>query len=53
MGWISNKLSFVKNALGKVSDLHPYARVGHDVLNSLGYGMSAAGASGGLQNRLM
>ena len=51
MGWISSKLPFVKNALNKID--HPYARVGHDVLNSLVYGMSAAGASGGLQNRLM
>ena len=43
---------FVKNELNKID--HPYARVGHDVLNTLGYGKSGAGTSGAsLQNRLM
>ena len=51
MGWISSKLPFVKNALGKIN--HPYAQVGHDVSGSMGYGKSGGGASGGLQNRLM
>ena len=49
MGWISSKLPFVKNVLGKVN--HPYAKVGHDVLQSLGYGrgsgVSGGGSSGG------
>lgn len=52
MGWISSKLPFVKNVLGKID--HPYAKVGHDVLKAVGYGKSGGGASGGnLQNRLM
>jgi hypothetical protein len=52
MGWISSKLPFVKNALNKID--HPYARLGHDVLNTLGYGKSGAGSSdASLQNRLM
>ena len=54
MGWISSKLPFVKNVLGKID--HPYARVGHDVLKAVGYGKSGGGSSGGinkLENRLM
>ena len=51
MGWTSSKLRFVKNVLGMAG--HPYARVGHDVLSTLGHGKSGAGTSGGsLQNRL-
>ena len=45
MGWVSSKLPFIKNVLGKVN--HPYAKVGHDVLQSMGYGRSGGGASGG------
>ena len=45
MAWISSKLPFVKNALGKIN--HPYAKVGHDVLQSMGYGRAGGGASGG------
>ena len=54
MGWISSKLPFVRNVLGKID--HPYAKVGHDVLKAVGYGKSGGGASGGnnkLENRLM
>ena len=47
MAWLSSKLPFVKNVLGKIN--HPYAKVGHDVLQSMGYGrnQSGGGASGG------
>ena len=54
MGWISSKLPFVRNVLGKID--HPYAEVGHGVLKAVGYGKSGGGASGGnskLENRLM
>ena len=55
MAWLSSKLPFVKNVLGKIN--HPYAKVGHDVLQSMGYGRgsgaSGGGASGGgLASRL-
>ena len=50
MAWLSSKLPFVKNALGKIN--HPYAKVGHDVLQTMGYGRSGGGASGGLASRL-
>ena len=50
MSWVSSKLPFVKNTLGKIN--HPYAKVGHDVLQSIGYGRSGGGASGGLASRL-
>ena len=45
MGWISSKLPGVRNILGKID--HPYAKVGHDVLRTMGYGKSGGGASGG------
>jgi hypothetical protein len=54
MAWISSKLPFVKNVLGKID--HPYARAGHDVLKAVGYGRSGGGSTGGnnkLENRLM
>ena len=52
MSWISSKLPFVKNILGKID--HPYARAGHDVLKAVGYGRSGGGTTGGgLQNRLV
>ena len=47
LGWLSSKLPFVKNVLGKID--HPYAQTGHNVLNALGYGKG----QGGLANRLM
>jgi hypothetical protein len=54
MAWISSKLPFVKNVLGKID--HPFAKVGHDVLKAVGYGKSGGGSSGGnnkLENRLV
>ena len=46
MGWISSKLPGVRNILAKID--HPYAKVGHDVLRTMGYGRSGGGASGGV-----
>ena len=48
MGWISSKLPHVRSALGKID--HPYARVGHDVLKTMGYGRS--GGASKLENRI-
>ena len=47
MGWISSKLPHVRNALGKID--HPYAKVGHEVLKTMGYGRS--GGANKLENR--
>ena len=47
LGWLSSKMPFVKNVLGKID--HPFAQTGHNVLNALGYGKG----QGGLANRLM
>ena len=48
MGWISSKLPHVRNALGKID--HPYAKVGHEVLKTMGYGRS--GGANKLENRI-
>ena len=48
MGWISSKLPAVRQALGHID--HPYAKVGHEVLKTMGYGRSGGGAK--LENRL-
>jgi CRISPR-associated protein Csh2 len=40
-----DKKAILKNILGKID--HPYAKVGHDVLRTMGYGKSGGGASGG------
>ena len=49
MGWISSKLPAVRQALGHID--HPYAKAGHDVLKTMGYGKT--GGAGKLENRLM
>ena len=45
----------VREALGHIQGVRPYAKVGHDVLKTMGYGRSGGGHSGGskLENRLM
>ena len=55
MKWIHSKLPAVREALGHIQGVHPYAKVGHDVLKTMGYGRSGGGHSGGskLENRLM
>ena len=49
MGWISSKLPAVRHALGHID--HPYAKVGHDVLKTMGYGKS--GGASKLEHKLM
>ena len=49
IGWASSKLPHARNALGKID--HPYAKIGHDVLKTMGYGKP--GGASTLENRLV
>ena len=49
MGWVTSKLPAARNALGYID--HPYAKVGHAVLKTMGYGKS--GGASKLENRIM